>query len=286
MASASQISVLAYLLGSVSQGFTDRLTGWTLNRLARPLSVGGIESSFSRIARISRAWENGRQAIDDQVGVAGNEGRYVGDAKERATQELEHRANEAVQEALIELTLPATLLVGDKPELFAEVDRLRSEGDLRVAVTPPLAAITLGLAILQSPWWTVGIGLLIVLASQGIGKVDESRKVIADAISQGKVPSSSQDGFDGWVQGFITGRLPRLIAEVDQFRITSAVWASDSASADVTARVAELIGSGGSFTADPGTLGNDPEYGQPKRLTVEWRWREAKTGRRRLPKTN
>jgi len=56
------------------------------------------------------------------------------------------RGDAALLESDRELSLPATLLVGEQPELFAEVDRLRAEGELRLAVVPPLLATIVLLA--------------------------------------------------------------------------------------------------------------------------------------------
>src|SRR5581483_11006669 len=136
------VSVAAYLIGSVSQGVTDALATLVAD-IRDPLRFGWWPIWVSRalpLERIERARERADEALADIAhGV-------IGEATYRNLQsslsiEVETRTNRALSDARKELGLPATLLVGDKPELFAEVDRLRSEGELRITVTLPLAAL-------------------------------------------------------------------------------------------------------------------------------------------------
>jgi hypothetical protein len=95
-----------------------------------------------------------------------------------------------------ELDLPATLLIGDQPETFAEADRIRAESELRFAVVPPLAA----LAVLfgeeaNSLWYFSFIGIL-ALAVQGVAKQDDARNVIAGAMLFGKAKSAALERWD------------------------------------------------------------------------------------------
>jgi hypothetical protein len=105
------------------------------------------------------------------------------------------RAEEEFQE---ELALPATLLVGEQEQLFAEVDRLRAEGELRMAVTPPLMALVLLLGVEASPWWFVAVPALVLLFLQGIRREDESRRIVANAVDRGTIQSSGVENFREW----------------------------------------------------------------------------------------
>lgn len=113
-------------------------------------------------------------------------------------QEIRQRSDEAENEAIRELRLPATLLVGERPELFAEVDRMRAEGELRLAVVPPLTALIILLAILHSVVWLVGLVAVALLLIQGIRREEDSRKIIADAITFGRIESPSIKRFEAW----------------------------------------------------------------------------------------
>jgi len=139
-------------------------------------------------------WYKARSTLEEQRGQLGSQ-EY-----ERLELELRERANRADSEAGRELELPSTLLVGDRPELFAEVDRLRAEGDLRMTVVLPLVALTILFAVLQSPFFLLALVPIYGLLVQGIRNTAEARKTIADAITYGRVPSPSVKKFDAWVE--------------------------------------------------------------------------------------
>jgi hypothetical protein len=139
---------------------------------------------------------------------------------------LFEEAQEALLQVRRELDLPATLLVGDQPQTFGETDRLRSEGELRLALVPPLLALTCVLAVTNSPLWLLAVPGIAVLLWQGVQREDEARRVIASAISFGrKVPSQSRDAFARYV-GELEDRVPegasydeRLQKQLSEIRI-------------------------------------------------------------------
>jgi hypothetical protein len=129
-------------------------------------------------------------------------------AKERELADLlgsmDGLASRAGGQVETELELPATLLVGNQPALFGEVDRLRAEGDLRAAVVlPGLALAVLGI-VQSSGWWAFAIPLLGLLLVQAFQRERESRQLIANAMSQGVIESQS------------VARFRNLVASVDQ----------------------------------------------------------------------
>lgn len=126
---------------------------------------------------------------------------------------LERRAREASTETDRELDLPATLLVGDQAELFAEVDRLRAEGELRLAVVPPLIGLTFLLAFETSFWWFLLLGAIVILFRQGLERDLDSKKSIADAIRIGRVKSSGVAKFLRWVEESFPTEIKRLRKE-------------------------------------------------------------------------
>lgn len=103
-----------------------------------------------------------------------------------------------------ELDLPATLLAGDRPELFAEADRIRAEGELRVAVVPPLTALAVLLAVEVSPAWLLALLPVAQLLRQGIRREDDVRRLIGSALVQGAVQSAAVQRFDSTLADITT----------------------------------------------------------------------------------
>lgn len=95
-----------------------------------------------------------------------------------------------------ELDLPATLLIGDQPETFAEADRIRGESELRFAVVPPLAALAVLLGEEADALWYLAFIGILALAVQGVAKQDDARNVIAGAMLFGKAKSAALERWD------------------------------------------------------------------------------------------
>lgn len=112
--------------------------------------------------------------------------------------ELEDERTRAAEGLMRELELPTTLLVGQQPALFTEVDRLSAEAELRLAVALPLAALAIALAFVASPLWLFMLPATAVLAIQGNKRASDSRKLIADAMTSGRIESSSVGRFQQW----------------------------------------------------------------------------------------
>jgi hypothetical protein len=78
-------------------------------------------------------------------------------------------------------------LLSEERDLFHEVDRLSAEGEFRLAVTPPLAAVTTVLAASVSLVWLAALVPLYVLVLLGIARQEQSGDRIVYAIRAGKV---------------------------------------------------------------------------------------------------
>ena len=260
------VSVAAFFVGAVSQGATERASRFLLDRFTS-LPEDRIENARWR------AWV----AIVTQVAEARFRGNGRKAAEHHAESTLEDATRRARMAALNELNLPATLLVGDKRELFAEVDRLRAEGDVRLAAMSPLVALTVAVSVLQSPWWATAFLGIALLAVQGLGKVRDSRRLIESAIAQKLVPSTSQEAFEHWVGEFVANDLPRIIrgaadAEIP-LEIIEAAWISTPGdSIDVTERVRELAEMTGEadFDVSAQVLRVPAGDGLPKTLSIVW----------------
>jgi len=195
--------VLAYLVGSISQDLSPALRRlWVAYGPDFP--VRGLESG--RGDQIGVAFEQARELVEQQQALPEERRRTF-------ARTIEARAARAEHEATRELELPATVLVGDKSELFAEVDRLRAEGELRMAVVPPLSALTAYLCIESSLLWLLVCPLIIVLFIQGLQKEQDSKKLIADAIWKNRIESSSVSKFTQWVDNVLPGEIERALKE-------------------------------------------------------------------------
>jgi hypothetical protein len=154
-------------------------------------------------------------ALDDIESHTNGFGKHDREIRSQLYAELQEQAHSAGAEMERELSLPATLLVGDRPELFAEVDRLRSEGDLRLTVLPPITAILLLFTIQASPIWLVACGPLFILFAQGVRRQEDARRIIADAIRIGSVQSSAATRFGEWMK-YIPERVKELEVRIAQ----------------------------------------------------------------------
>ncbi|HWM62454.1 MAG TPA: hypothetical protein VNP96_00510 [Solirubrobacterales bacterium] len=197
--------VVAYLSGSVSQEISRILkAAWQVlgpkGFLAGGFNVRGDE-------RLDMSFNRGRSAIDSST--------LPDVVKRKLADGLRRRAEEAQFEATRELDLPATLLVGDQAQLFAEVDRLRAEGELRMAVVPPLLGLMAFLAWDTSLLWLGLTPVIVVLFVQGIQKDLDSRKSIADAIWLGRIKSSSVAKFSTWVDEVLPAEIERIARSRD-----------------------------------------------------------------------
>jgi hypothetical protein len=95
-----------------------------------------------------------------------------------------------------ELDLPATLLVGEQPELYAEADRVRAESELRIAVVPPLMALAILLSSRVSLLWLLALVPTAQLLIQGVRREDDARRLIGSALLFGNVESAAVKRFD------------------------------------------------------------------------------------------
>lgn len=186
---AAAISVAAYIVGAVSQSLTGFII--TLVRASKEglygsgLLIGEGPSSFRRGSETIAA--ELVRPVADQIDNSSSL-RITEESKERLQamrKGLSEDVNLYYVETYRELELPATLLVGDRDDIYAEVDRLRAEGELRIAVVPPLTALLVLLGIVESAWWLSALAGVAVLAWQGTGRIDDSRRVIRDFFEVG-----------------------------------------------------------------------------------------------------
>jgi hypothetical protein len=95
-----------------------------------------------------------------------------------------------------ELDLVRTRLMGEHPELYGAVDRLRSEAELRQAVTFPLHALAFGLA--SRGVWLAGVPLFLFascLPAQGRRRTKAANDLLAEALVLDRVKAPTLERF-------------------------------------------------------------------------------------------
>lgn len=174
------VSVIAYFVGSTSIWVTSALS----DKLERqPPALGSL------LKRLRSEAEGRIRAT-----------RATAHEAEQPRATLDAKAQELEKELIGEIRLPATLLLEGNPELFAEVDRLQAEGELRAGIGAPLVGCGVFLGAESDPWWLLLILAAIALGAQGITRLEQSRNLSAAAIDQGIVNSPSVSRFRTWME--------------------------------------------------------------------------------------
>jgi hypothetical protein len=201
---AVAIGIAAYLVGSLSLA---------VSRFIRQLVLESEPEVF--FYRFGSQVEEGVQATAERGRALLRQAEHSRGVSSKDLsilyQQLNGRSREALHEAHRELDLPATLLVGEQNELFAEVDRLRAEGELRMAVLPPLIGLGILLGFEGSAWWLLLLPAAAVLFFQGLQRDFDSKKIIADAMRIGRVPASSSVKFSQWVEEALPKEIQRRL---------------------------------------------------------------------------
>lgn len=86
-----------------------------------------------------------------------------------------------------ELDLLRTRLLGNEPDLFSAIDRMRSEAELRFAVAAPLIGLILVFAVRDSFGWLVAVAGVAVLWRQARSRLQESGDMLVDSLLVGRV---------------------------------------------------------------------------------------------------
>jgi hypothetical protein len=168
------VGFVAYLAGSVSIMRTPFAIGWFLGSESTggnfPLSVSQkAEHGLSEV--VERAWERAIHQLEGTgiyppdldavgVGLSGLRDRIKGEFEEIRTR-----------------------LLIKEPELFSKVDRLRSEGELRLAIFPALVALAVALSSREEePLALLTATLAILLAVQGLVRYRQSNNALVEAL--------------------------------------------------------------------------------------------------------
>ena len=180
---AAAVSVVAYLVGVVSQEASDQI----LKRVVRKAS-----SADSKILeRVRAIYDRGWDRIES-LGAPKKE-------KDRLFDELGSLRDLTTRQVREQLRLPATLLVGEHEQLFSAIDRLRAEGDFRAAVTLPLLALAAVLALDEHFASAIALApMALAIGWQGIRRGIDSQTLIANTLLLDRVALPVLASYEEW----------------------------------------------------------------------------------------
>jgi hypothetical protein len=128
-----------------------------------------------------------------------NPERKEGEEAMNPEEEVGYRGMTARSGMAEEIKLPATLLLGKEPQLFAEADRLKSESQFRLAIVPPLTAIIIFVSCSASAWWLLSLAPVLILLWQSHTRNLEYRYLMFGAIQRGVIESESLEEMKRWI---------------------------------------------------------------------------------------
>jgi hypothetical protein len=192
------VAFLAYMLGSVSTSVAVLVDSHGAGRRAflgnpvRALVLDRVWSASHRLRErtgftLEQAADH-REAKDLFAPPAERPFVEAGDSDMEIVKNLEFRIRRygSWREAKLQL-------LGKEPELFAEVDRLDAERELRVALLAPLLTLTIVVAVRVAPWYAslavagVGLVLIWILWAQSAMARSMSERAILDVVRVGSV---------------------------------------------------------------------------------------------------
>ena len=185
----------AYLLGSLAVPLLDQVLtpAYRVTRNAwfdvrhtrgvrRPLSRLTAEEPVMRAGELSGA---GSHSLANHVRYSVNEAVTLG----YPGSQIDDPAlqNQMFSQVITELRLVERRLIGDQVELHSEIDRLRSEAELRTAIAPPMTALVIFLTLSSSLWWGPALLVPAALYVQGQLRMRERNDSLVDALLLGRV---------------------------------------------------------------------------------------------------
>lgn len=180
------VSLVAYLVGVVSQEVSDQMLRRVLRRATR--------ADAKIVGRVRAIYEKGWDRIDSLDATD--------DEKARLWDELGSLRDATIRQVRSQLRLPATLLVGEHEQLFGAIDRLRAEGDFRTAVALPLLALALVLVLDEHFVSAAALTpMALAIGTQGIRRAIDSHTLIADTVLLDRVALPVLASYEAWANG-------------------------------------------------------------------------------------
>lgn len=161
----------------------------------------------------SEALENGREILDKMKGTPLSAGslddlEYVGSRLTRLQESSEDswEAGALVRRVIGDLDLVATRLIGNDPDLYSAVDRLRAEAEFRLAIVGPMIGLSLLLAQGWHGLWSVLVAPAVILLLDGKRRDRSAMDLLADALFLGRVEAPALEKFERSAQDLILSR--------------------------------------------------------------------------------
>jgi hypothetical protein len=172
-----------------------------------PLLTGGYGAEYDPTVQTRLIYDRGdaivgdlRRRAETKWGGSHNVPDELDSAFQLADEQLLTERDAATEGSGREPDLPANLIITDEPQLYSEVDRLRAEAELRLAVAPPLCALAVVLAVNSCCWWLLLIPAAVALFLQALRKRADSRQLVIDAMSTDRISSPAIARFSNWVE--------------------------------------------------------------------------------------
>jgi tetratricopeptide (TPR) repeat protein len=181
---ATALSVVAYLIGSSMQEILKLLGRW----------VSPVQPLYGEAGtHLSSA---GHRDVRNVVGIRVQKVRRRLIQVAMSPGEGEVDSEPSPQTIQQELPLIRTLLLGERPELVGELDRLQSEADLRITVAIPLAALAIFLIFDSSLGWAFALVPVPLLLVQGHQRQKEAGDLLAKALRIGKANAPALESLE------------------------------------------------------------------------------------------
>jgi hypothetical protein len=199
------IGILAYLIGSVSQVLSPALGGvvkFGWNKTETRLDSLREKYVWIPLMPVSKPVSPLTRYLDDAIE---GQARYMKlnnenissniDIHSFASQLIAHLAEQAEPKIARDVSFPATLLLAKESLLFTETDRLKAETQFRLAIVPPLVAITILVSLGSTLWWLICLVPILILLWQSQARILEYRNLMYGALERGLIESDSVEMF-------------------------------------------------------------------------------------------
>jgi hypothetical protein len=174
-------TLIAYLIGSITESLMSRV----MRRLSQRMRLREELPLLEFIFMMLTDNELNARALQGEAGYPSALSRsavFPGESR-RLDGEVHRLADSVVRQ----LDRIARRLRSDEKDLYDEFDRLRSEAELREALTPAVAALAVALAVTWDLRWLLLILLCLALLWQALERRASADRVVLDAILVKKV---------------------------------------------------------------------------------------------------
>lgn len=142
-----------------------------------------LKGALTRSEKVSKAGPSLKQVEDLERSVEKElPAGFAGIVPSIRTRLFQDFAQSVLAKLLQELHLVERRLIAKNAELYGQFDRLKAESDFRLAISPPLLALTVALAVESSPWFLFGVVFVGLLTFSGWLRGREAGDALIDAM--------------------------------------------------------------------------------------------------------